>query len=160
MQAEECSEFLKSSEWDVIITSPLVRAKHTAEIINKNIGVPLIEMMELLERDYGDAEGLTNEVRIKIYPDKIYPNQEDRSSLSKRVMSGLQRIVEDFGESKILLVAHGAVINVILANLSNGEIGSGKTKLMNACISSINFHQEEWKIDNYNQISHLSCYNN
>ncbi|MFE4523717.1 histidine phosphatase family protein [Cytobacillus firmus] len=160
LQAEECSEYLKSFVWDALVTSPLMRAKQTAEIINIKIKVPLIEMEEFLERNYGDAEGLTLEERMRVYPDKIYPNQEDQVSLRNRVMSGIEKIVEDFGERRILLVAHGAIINGILANLSNGEIGSGKTKLMNACISSIHFHQEEWKIENYNQISHLSCYNN
>lgn len=31
VQAEKCAELLKLSKWDVIITSPLKRAKETAE---------------------------------------------------------------------------------------------------------------------------------
>ena len=31
----KCREFLKTSKWDVIMTSPLKRAKQTAEIINE-----------------------------------------------------------------------------------------------------------------------------
>lgn len=159
IQAEECSEFLKSSQWDVIITSPLKRAKQTAEIINENLNVPLIEMKDFLERDYGDAEGMVLEERISAFPDKSYPNQEDRLTLNNRIMTGIQEINQKYEENKILLIAHGAVINAILTVLSNGKIGSGKTKLLNACISNIYFHQDRWQIKDFNQISHLSKYN-
>ena len=86
-QAEECSEFLKTSQWDVIITSPLQRAKQTAEIINKNIKVPVIEMDDFMERDYGDAEGMAYEERIAKFPGNIYPNQEERAPLNKRIIA-------------------------------------------------------------------------
>ena len=36
-------------------------------------------MEEFSERDYGDAEGMTYEKRISKFPNKIYPNQEERS---------------------------------------------------------------------------------
>lgn len=157
-QAEECGEFLKRSQWDVIITSPLKRAKHTAEIINRSLNLPLLEMDEFLERYFGDAEGLTLQERKLLYPDNHYPNEEDMFSVNTRVMAGLDKINQKYGDSKVLLVAHGAVINSILTNLSNGEIGSGKTKLENACISDIHFHQEQWKIKTFNQVSHLSQY--
>lgn len=82
-QAKECGVFLKSDTWDVIVTSPLTRAKQTAEIISSIIDKPSIEMADFIERDYGDAEGMTAEERMKTFPDKKYPNQEERSSLQK-----------------------------------------------------------------------------
>nr|WP_255723507.1 histidine phosphatase family protein [Sporosarcina sp. ACRSL] len=156
LQAEECREFLNTSHWNVVITSPLKRAKQTAEIINGNRTVPVVEMEEFLERGYGDAEGMTFEERISKFPDKQYPNQEDRASLNQRVMEGIEKINQMYGDHQILLVAHGAVINAILAVLSNGEIGSGKTKLLNACMSNIYFHQGTWRVKDFNQTSHLS----
>nr|WP_249305893.1 histidine phosphatase family protein [Lederbergia citrea] len=158
-QAQECREFLKDSKWDVIITSPLKRAKQTAEIINEGLNVPLIEMDNFSERYFGDAEGMTLEERLSAYPDKKYPNQEDRLALNKRVMAGLNKINDKYRNSKVLLVAHGAVINSILATLSNGDIGSGKTTLINACISNIHFHEEKWSVAEFNQVSHLSKFN-
>jgi uncharacterized phosphatase len=158
-QAEECSEFLKSSHWDVIITSPLKRAKQTAKIINNNLHVPVIEMEEFLERDYGDAEGMAYEERTSKFPDNKYPNQEERTSLNKRIIEGIEKINQKYEDNKILLIAHGAVINSILSVLSNGEIGSGKTNLINACISNIYLDQDNWQIKDFNQISHLSKYN-
>jgi uncharacterized phosphatase len=156
-QAEDCRDFLKGTLWDVFISSPLKRAKQTAEIINQGLQLPIIEMADFSEQSFGDAEGLTLEERLAAFPDKIYPNQEDWISLNKRVMVGIDKINQNHPNKKVLLVAHGAVINSILSALSGGEIGSGKTKLMNACISNIHFHEEKWTIKNHNQIDHLSC---
>lgn len=158
LQANECHRFFKNYKWDVIITSPLKRAKETAEIINKDSNIPLVEMDEFLERYFGDAEGMTVEERLTAFPNRNYPNQEDRGSLNKRIMNGIQKINKEYSGKNVLLVAHGAVINTTLSKFSNGEIGSGETKLINGCISNIELIQEQWNIKDYNQVSHLSQY--
>jgi uncharacterized phosphatase len=143
----------------VIITSPLKRAKVTAEIINRSLNLPLLEMEEFKEKHFGDAEGMTFEERKSSFPDNIYPNQEDESILNKRIMAGLTAIYEKYRDSRVLLVAHGAVINTILTALSDGELGYGKIKLSNACMNDIHFHEKQWKIKTFNQVSHLSGLN-
>ncbi|GIN73894.1 putative phosphatase PhoE [Bacillus sp. J14TS2] len=159
-QAEECAQYFSNSEWDRIVTSPLKRAKQTASILNQSLQIPVIEMEDFVERCYGDAEGLTRVERQRLYPKgKNISNQEPRNLLAQRVMKGMQRIQEEYPNEKIILVAHGGVINTILAVLSNGEIGSGKTKLINACISNLHFMENQWNIQEYNQVHHLSQYN-
>lgn len=155
-QAEECADHLAQSEWDLIITSPLLRAKGTAEIINKKLQIPLIEMTAFVERSFGDAEGMTAKERIAQFPDNQYPNQENRELFIKRLITGMEDIKQTHTNKKILLVAHGAVINAILAVLSNGKIGSGITILHNACLTTISSHDSNWGIVNYNEVSHLS----
>jgi uncharacterized phosphatase len=158
-QAKEAGLFLKETDWDVIISSPLKRAKETAEIINESLGLTsVIEMDDFIEKDYGEASGLTVEERKNLFPEGKYPGEEDWESLSNRTISGIEKIKLKYSGQKVLLVAHGAVINAILATLSKGEIGTGKTQLINACICNISFLEEEWKIQNYNQIEHLSYY--
>ncbi|MEK5063695.1 histidine phosphatase family protein [Cytobacillus sp. FSL R5-0596] len=158
LQAEECREVLKTFKWDIIIASPLKRAKQTATIINSELKVPLIEMKEFTERNYGYAEGMTVKERFAAFPNRNYPNQEDRQSLNSRVIDGINKIHQLYSGQKVLVVAHGAVINTVLEHFSNGEIGSGKTKLINGCFSNIEYAEEGWIIKNYNQISHLSNY--
>lgn len=159
LQANACGKALGRMDWDLIVTSPLKRARETAEIINMEMKVPLVEMENFIEKSFGDAEGLTEMERTTAFPDKNYPNQEDRESLTKRVIDGIIKIDELYKDKKIIVVAHGAVIGAILSHLSNGEVGSGKTRLSNACISNIVFIEEQWKIQDYNQIGHLSQYN-
>ncbi|MBE7103587.1 histidine phosphatase family protein [Bacillus cereus] len=156
-QAEKCGLYLREKQWDIIISSPLSRAKQTAEIINTYMLIPvnLIEMENFIERDYGMASGLTTEERTKIFPNRNYINQEPRKLLKARIITGLNLILKKYPGSNIILVTHSAVINTILALISNNEIGSGKTKIFTACISSIYYHQEQWKISEYNKINHL-----
>lgn len=154
-QATACAEFLSNFSYELIITSPLKRAKQTAIIISEKTGLSIIEMEQFLERNYGDAEGLTPEERNIKFPNFQYKNQESIENLRERVMQGLLQIQENQLASKIILVAHGAVINSILAVLSNNEIGSGKTKLDNACLSTIIYAQGDWKIESFNQVEHL-----
>lgn len=156
MQSEKCRAFLERSQWDVLISSPLQRAFQTAEIINKNLTIPIVKMEAFIERSYGDAEGMTKADRLHAFEHDNIPNREDRVTLNRRVMNGLEEINTEYRGLKIILVAHGAVINTILAHLSNGEIGSGKTKLINGCLNTIHFKEKQWKIGNYNQIDHLT----
>lgn len=158
-QAKQCGKILQQSTWDMIITSPLQRAKQSATIINETLQLPMIEMEEFKERNYGDVEGMTVEERNKLYPNRNYPNQETQLELTDRVMKGIHKINETYYNKKILLVAHGGVINAILSHLSDGEIGSGKTKLLNACLSNIYLTEEKWHIKDYNQITHLTNLN-
>lgn len=155
-QAEQCGEFLKSLHWDVMLTSPLRRAKQTAEIINRVLNLPLYEIDEFIERDFGDAEGMTMKEVIAAFPDRKYPNKEDRISLNARIMEGLRKINEQYGERNVLLITHGAVINTLFDELSNGKFGREKLKLRNASISNIRYDEGQWNINEFNQCSHLS----
>lgn len=157
-QAEECGTFLIPSDYDVLIASPLKRAKHTAEIINTYLNLPLVEMKDFVERSFGDAEGMTVEERQALYPNREFPNKEDRQLFNNRVMTGIDKLAQTYSDQRILLVAHGAVINAILSTISKGELGSRKTTLKNACISNIDFYKEQWNVKNYNKIDHLTNY--
>ncbi|KGP73337.1 histidine phosphatase family protein [Pontibacillus yanchengensis] len=159
-QAKECGEHLKTEQWDMIISSPLSRAKKTAEIIQTYMETPLdiIEMDAFKERSFGKGSGLYFHEIQSLYPDRNYPGMESWEAFKTRIFQGLHQVHQEYPNQKILLVAHGAVINGILSVLSNGEIGSGKTKLINACITNIERLEDSWKVTNYNETSHLSSF--
>lgn len=154
-QANACADFLMQKHYELIYTSPLKRAKQTATIIASKTALPVVEIPLFIERNYGAAEGLTPDERKHKFPDLNYPNQESREALTQRVLLGLEQIQLQQKAKKIIVVAHGAVINSILAALSRNEIGSGKTKLTNACLSTIQFTENHWKIIDYNIDTHL-----
>ncbi|MGP4063407.1 histidine phosphatase family protein [Oceanobacillus sp. M65] len=155
-QAKKSAVYLNAEDYDVMVASPMKRAKRTAEIINASLQLPYEEMSSFAECSFGDAEGLTMEERTTQYPDKAYPNREEPEDFIKRVMSGVDDVLKKYPDKRVLIVAHGAVINAILATVSGGEIGAGKTRLMNACINNIHYKQEQWEVLNYNQVEHLS----
>ena len=69
LQAQELARKLASVEFDIIISSPLLRAKQTAEIIHKSSNVPIIVIDEFAEINVGVYEGLTREEAQTQYPD-------------------------------------------------------------------------------------------
>jgi len=60
-QALRCAEQLAGAGVDAIYTSPLARARDTAQAIADATGVPLIVDERLIEVDYGPFEGLDRE---------------------------------------------------------------------------------------------------
>ncbi|WP_400242869.1 histidine phosphatase family protein [Niallia sp. JL1B1071] len=154
MQAKQCRDYLNDSDWDVIVTSPLKRAKHTAKIINEALKLKVVEMNEFMERSFGEAEGKTREERAILYPDHQYPNQESREDLITRIMNGLEKILSQFPEQKVLLVAHGAVIHTLLTVVSEDQLMI-ENYLSNACISNIHYKEKKWEVKDYNLVNHL-----
>lgn len=155
-QAALCAALLAREGWDILVTSPLSRAAETGRIIadRLKIGVVLV-MEEFIERDYGAAAGLTPREREERFPSGEWPGLESRESVATRCRAGLSALVERYPGRRIVVVSHRAAINAILADLSGGEIGSGKTVLANACLSLVRFRSAAWEIESYNVVSHL-----
>ncbi len=154
MQATLAAHALKGNGYEIVVTSPLTRAKQNAQVIAEQSGLSLIEMDAFKERSFGAAEGLLKEEREQLYPDNKFPNLESYEDLAKRLRQGLTQVTK-LPYEKVIIVAHGAAINCILAIFSDFEIGSGKTVLLNACTSIITFENNKWKIERYNDVSHL-----
>jgi broad specificity phosphatase PhoE len=65
-QAHAAATTLARCSVDLIIASPLIRARRTAEIVAKHLGKPLLVDDELKERHFGAFEGLVvNEVKAQ-----------------------------------------------------------------------------------------------
>ncbi|AGX04722.1 MULTISPECIES: histidine phosphatase family protein [Bacillaceae] len=156
-QAAACRDHLANENWDIIISSPLQRARQTAEIINQNIQKPLVLMEEFIERSFGRAEGLTAVERHALFPDRDYPEMESKEDHHTRLSEGLDKISMLYSGKRVILVSHGASINALLSLLSSGVIGSGRTKLENACICSLKFNEKGWLVEYYNESGHLKA---
>ena len=154
-QAKQCGTYLKTQSFEVIISSPLKRARKTTEIINDSLNLPIIYNNNLKERYFGIAEGKTKTELMKQYPKKIYPKQESRLALNKRVMTALNNIIKNYPNSRILIIAHGAVINSILSSVSNQIMGSRITTLKNGSFTTLNINEPLWLIESANQITHI-----
>lgn len=125
-QAEETGNLIKNEEINLIITSPLKRARETAQIINKNFNAIILEDDRLMERGFGKCEGLTKEERnnLKIQNPEVeyiwnynknvdFNEIEKMHDFSKRIYEFLDEIVEKYKDKKILLVTHGGTFVII-----------------------------------------------
>jgi Fructose-2,6-bisphosphatase len=153
-QAETCAESLKGGEWNAIFTSPLLRASQTACIIAGILNIPKMqEEHGFIERDYGKASGtktsgFSAEDRIALFSDN---SMESLQTLTARLFSALKESVKSRQSENIIIVSHGGAINAILAKLSAGTIGSGKTQLKNACINMLEYNGKAFDIVFYNK---------
>ncbi|HSX00454.1 MAG TPA: histidine phosphatase family protein [Patescibacteria group bacterium] len=117
-QATAAGQRIKSSNVriDLIVTSPLVRARQTAELIRTAIGLPLEKIIEdtgIAEYDMGD---LTSTPRKNITSKQLIsaPHAEDPIAFMNRVMSVITRLRARQGN--ILVVSHAGVGRIIEAN--------------------------------------------
>lgn len=112
-QAIETRNKLLNEKIDLIICSPLKRAKQTADVINvKNI--PVIYDDRLIERDFGEFEGLeTKDFDFHgfwdYYKNNNYKSAENIQAFFKRVYNFLDDIIEKYHDKNILIVAHGGI---------------------------------------------------
>lgn len=127
-QAEELAERLKDVHLDRIISSPLGRARQTAEIANKYHHLPIIADERILEEFYGDMEGAPRKgepyltQRRSFF--KRYPNGEGYLDVCARVYSFLDEIREKYGEEDVLVIAHGGmsrIVNSYFFDMDNDE---------------------------------------
>ena len=155
-QAKECKDYLKNSHWDALITTSLMRARKTAEIINEAMNLEIVEMDHFIERYFGEGEGMLREEREKQYPDFLFPEMETYEKVVERVRDGLKEIHAQFPDQKVLVVAHGAVISTILREFHVGGADLGHVKLFNGCLTNLHFKNENWVVGSYNEVGHLS----
>lgn len=117
----------------LIICSPLSRARESAEIAAENLSYPadriVVEPM-LIERCFGEAEGMTAKERARKYPNYQYsdtgyrfPGIEEYDDLMKRADSVFQKIVSTYkNKDNILVVSHGAILAAVITAVTDGKI--------------------------------------
>lgn len=111
-QARDLKEKIKNIDYDIIISSPLIRAKHTVEIINIQEKEIIIDN-RLEERNPGSLSGqpleVTNREEYWNYNTEIqYGTSENIKDFVKRVYDFLDEIKTKDYES-VLIVAHSGV---------------------------------------------------
>lgn len=115
-QAIELRNLLKKIDYEIIISSPLTRTKHTAELLNEK-NVDIIFDSRLLERDAGvltkaSLEHIDSDDWWNVSPKKDYENAEKVTDVLNRVYDFLDDIKRR-KEKSILLVTHGGVSKAI-----------------------------------------------
>lgn len=119
-QARRTSGLLSNGEWNDIYSSPLSRAFETATIIGTalELGKPT-PIPALIERNYGEAEGLTDLEITRRYPGATpVPGRESRREVAERVMPALLALSAGSDDRKIIVTTHGGVIRTVLLSVN------------------------------------------
>jgi broad specificity phosphatase PhoE len=147
-----------------LFCSPEKRARETAEIIGSELGLKVIDLDELGERDWGDwsdkpwadiqakLEKLSLEERYGLVP----PNGESWQAMDRRLEKAVGQIkVSTY--PVIAVVMHGGALRALMP-LLKGEPKetSFQYNFKNASITSFEYHGGRWKLMRENDVVHLT----
>jgi probable phosphoglycerate mutase len=143
-QVQAVAEVLSCLNVTRILSSPLVRARQTADILAQRLQVEVEEVPDLREVGYGDWEGeYFRDIRghpvaqlVFHNPAEVtFPNGENLPNVQRRGVQVIESVHRMYPQSVVVLVSHGDVIRTSLAhyldmpfneyrriNLDNGAI--------------------------------------
>ena len=128
---------LVGKEIEIIFTSPLIRAKESAEIIKLKVGAPIEIIDGLQERNYGVLSGLTKSEALEKYPEAVEAHKnplntdlegESYEDFRNRVLNAFQGVIKK-DHKTVAIVSHGGPIKQILIHLGKNipeKLGDGE----------------------------------
>lgn len=116
-EAKKLIPKVKARNIDICISSPLQRAKQTAEIICDG-QIPIIYDKRLVERSFGDYEGTKMDMDIvhRQWDYNLNTNEhniEPFRDCLKRAESFLDYLRKEYHDKNILIVSHGCLIKCL-----------------------------------------------
>lgn len=148
-QARDALMTLRSRPWDAVVSSPLRRARETAQIIADGLGIPLGAAYDgLVERDYGELEGTSSAAAIDRWPTREYPGAESLDSVASRGAAALAEIAADHAGDAVLVICHGTIIRYTLARLAGRPVPG----IDNGSVSMVRVADGRWEVVTVNGI--------
>ena len=116
-EAKKLRELISSLDIDLVISSPLRRAKDTAKLIT-NDKFDIIIDDRLIERNYGLSEGkpVDSDLTVKYWDFNLNTdinNVEKVRDLLARVSEFIEDIRLKYDDKNVLVVAHSAILRAI-----------------------------------------------
>lgn len=139
-QANETKIKLADTKIDIIICSPLLRAKQTAEIISAGRNIPIIYDRRIIERDYGEFTGKQiTDFDFKgfwnYYKNGQYQGAENIQSFFARIYQFLIDVLNNYKGSNVLVVTHGGV-SIPISCFFNKRIPTGSLAYANLALKN------------------------
>ena len=168
-QARKLAERWKEEnvKFDLVISSPLERAKETAEIIASTLHVKVEFESLWLERDNGEFSGLTaHEVRQNFVHstfstpyDPVGGVGEGDWELFLRAGQALQKLLKR-EPARYLIVSHGGLLNqfmhAVVGVAPQANNAGAQFRFSNTAFAQLMYypHQHRWAIDRLNDHAH------
>lgn len=143
-QAVDAVAILGAGQWDAIVSSPLKRARETAQIIADGLGLPLGPSYDLLiERDYGEGEGVIEAEALERWPDKVGGGIESLESVVDRGLRAIEQIASDYPGQNVAVVCHGTIIRYTLSHFAGYKLDT----IRNASVAILGHSAQGWVLE-------------
>jgi len=127
-QAEHTAKLLEQMNISAIYSSPIQRAKHTAEIVGKHNSIDVMTDDRLIELDMGKFTGVPYDeiftshgnVFMKFYNGELeiaHNGVETFSEVKKRVLGIVDHVIEKHPDENVVLVTHMDPIKAMLSTI-------------------------------------------
>lgn len=159
---------MKDLSIHAIYSSPSERTLHTAELIKGERNIPIIEDEHFYEINMGIWEGQTIADIEKQYPEEVHlfwnephlfqsTSGENFGSVYKRVIKGIQLLLEKHKGENILIVSHAAAAKLLVGHFAGIEIANvwDDPFMHSASLSVIEFDGNLGKVKQFADISYF-----
>jgi len=166
-QAEAAAERLAARGGiDVIVTSPLQRARRTADAVAAATGAPVRVDDGWMELDFGDWEGLSSAEAAERGPGEMAawmkdaavapPGGESIAAATRRVLPALRRVLEQ-PRATVVVVSHVTPMKIALRHaLLAPPAAVRRMQLDVACLCEIDWYDGEFGVvRTFNDTAHL-----
>jgi broad specificity phosphatase PhoE len=166
-QVELLAKRLENDNVSAIYSSPLKRARETAEAIARFHGLKVMDDDAFKEIDAGEVEGLTFGEVMERYgvffkdwmkgdPSLRMPGGESMTELQQRTWTAVEKIVEENTDREVILVSHSlAILSIIVRALGMAPSNFRRLRLSVASISILEFEDRGASLALFNDTCHL-----
>jgi probable phosphoglycerate mutase len=165
-QAECVGEAVANGERPAAIyTSPLIRARHTAEAIGRATGVAVQVDATLREYGIGRFEGMRfRELheryrfwsQMRLDPHYAPHGGESPRAVTDRLVGALRRIAAAHRGSRVAVVSHGGALSMALGEIVDGVYWKWNRVVDNCSLSELVLEPEPTLL-RYNDTAHLEA---
>ncbi len=163
-QAEALAHWARTAGLTAVWSSPLRRARLTAEGAAHAAGLPLVLEERLLELDFGRGEGLTAAEMRAAFPEERaaferdpvrhpLPGGEDPEAAAARGVAALQHIAASNPHGRSLVVAHSTLLRLVLCRLLCIPISHYRTvfpDFANGALTELHLRPRGWAMLTFN----------
>jgi len=150
-----------------IYSSPLLRARQTAEQVAQALGLPVQTDDRLKENGVGQFTGLTGQEVEQQFPEWVAarraspawiapPDGEDRGGFASRTAAVMADIVANHSEQTVAVVSHGGILGAYLIHVLEMSIHrSSPFQFDNASLSIVQVGEHRIRLLKLNDTAHL-----
>jgi len=169
-QARMLAEYwqTRGEQFDLVVSSPLLRARQTAEIIAAQLSLMIEFDPGLMEQHLGEGQGLGGAefdgiIGARPRPSAFEPmlkTGESTWDLYRRAGDALERLLQREPGS-YLVVSHGALLNAllraVLALAPSGRTRQPYFEFANTAFAELSYDEDEgnWRLHRLNAVPHL-----
>ncbi len=167
-QAQRIAGRLEGEPLAAIYSSPLLRARSTAEVIAVRFNLPVTLDARLMEYDFGVISGMTWAEVAENHPELAnrwledpwavpVAGSEGRVNFAARVMSAMQDICSRHPAEHVVIVAHGGTFGVYLTAMLGLDLNRRHPfHFGNTSLSQVELREGVFHIHGLNNTCHLS----